>query len=29
VQDGIPRGVITRWDLVSFWTQKGEERDEV
>jgi len=29
VQDGIPRGVITRWDLVSFWTQQGGERNEV
>jgi len=29
VQDGIPRGVITRWDLVSFWTQKGEEQNGI
>jgi cystathionine beta-synthase len=29
VQDGVPRAVITRWDLVSFWTQKDEEQDGV
>ena len=28
-QDGTPQGVITRSDLVSFWTQKKEESDAV
>jgi hypothetical protein len=29
MQDGTPQGVITRSDLVSFWTQKKEELDAV
>ena len=29
MQDGTPQGVITRSDLVSFWTQKKEEPDAV
>ncbi|MCX5646715.1 MAG: cystathionine beta-synthase [Phycisphaerae bacterium] len=29
VQDGTPRGVITKSDLVSFWTQRKEEPDAV
>jgi len=29
MQDGIPQGVITRSDLISFWTQKEKEPNEV
>lgn len=29
LQDGTPQGVITRSDLVSFWTQKKEQPDAV
>jgi cystathionine beta-synthase len=29
VQDGVPQGVITRADLVSFWMHRQEEQDAV